>query len=247
MKTKQVALLLVSVAIFLRASVADAIQQFFSYNNVAGFSTTSNPSGPWSYQSVLIGALPSTATNMTFPDSVSLQSWATTYPTDVYTLIGPNGFMHPGNQNDSLLGFIYPLNYSANVSISVASRDGDTNPSSDGKLVSMWLNNTQLASQFLPGNYSGDIPWQDSLTMHPGDKFYLRMNRGSNNINFGDSQLEFVTIAQTSVPEPSALALLGLGAAGLGLSARRWSPRRWKARTQTGLRAGMQRRTTCSV
>jgi hypothetical protein len=79
---------------------------FFSYNNIAGFSNASNPSGPWSYQSTLIGALPSTATNMTYPDVVGENAWETTYPTDSYCLIGPNGYMHPGNQTDSLLGFI---------------------------------------------------------------------------------------------------------------------------------------------
>lgn len=224
MKTKQVVLLAALTAVLLRASAADAIQQFFSYNNVAGFSSTSNPSGPWSYQSLLIGASPSTATNMVFPDMVNLQSWATTFPTDVYDLIGPNGLMHPGNQTDSLLGFIYPLDHAATVGITVDSRDDEFNPSSDGKLLSMWLNNSQLASQFLPGDYSGDILWQQSLTMHPGDRFNLRLNRGSNNINFGDSQFEFVTITQTSVPEPDSFALLGLGALGLGLTAMR---RQW--------------------
>jgi hypothetical protein len=200
---------MIMIALFW-AGRADAVP-FFNYNNVAGFSTTSNPSGPWSYQSALIGALPSTATNMVYPDMVNLQSWATTFPTDVYCLIGPNGLMHPGNETDSLLGFIYPLSYSATVFVSVTSRDDEHNPSSDGKLLSLWLNDTQLRSQFLPGDYAGEFDMRDFVTMNPGDKLYLRLNRGSNNINFGDSQLESITVTQTSVPEPAALLLFGLG------------------------------------
>jgi hypothetical protein len=199
---------------FSCASQADA-NPLFSYNNIANFSTTSNPSGPWSYQSALIGALPSTATNMVYPDVVGENSWETTFPTDSFCLIGPFGLMHPGNQTDSLLGFIYPLNYAASVSVVVNSQDDEKNSSSDGKSLSLWLNNTLLLTRFLPGDYTGAIVDQTSLTMQPGDKLYLRLNRGSNNINFGDSQFESITVTQTSVPEPTALILFCLGGVGL--------------------------------
>ena len=208
---------------FSCASYADAVT-LFSYNNISNFSTASNPSGPWSYQSVLIGALPSTATNMVYPDVVGQNSWETTFPTDSYCLIGPSGLMHPGNQTDSLLGFIDPLNYAASVSVVVNSQDDEKNSSSDGKSLSLWLNNTILLTRSLPGDYSGSLIDQTSLTMQPGDKLYLRLNRGSNNINFGDSQFESITVTQTSVPEPAALILFCLG--GVGLMAAKRARRR---------------------
>ncbi len=84
----------------------------------------------------------------------------------------------------------------------------------------MWLNNNQLNSEFLPGNYSGDINWQQSITMNPGDTFYLRLDDNQN--NFGDFQYELINVNQTSLPEPASvtIAVFSFGCIGLILKAR---------------------------
>jgi hypothetical protein len=181
-----------------------------TYNFAGDFQTVNNPNGPWSYRSALVGALPSTSTLMVFPD-VTGGNWTTTYPNDSFDTIGPNGHMHPGNTSDAIVAFTNKTGGPATFSFVLNSFDEDNNNSSDGKSLTMWLGDSLLNTQSLAGNYAGSVPWSSQLTMAANQTFYLRLN--SKTQNFGDSQIEQLTVTQ--VPEPSTLALAALG--GLGM------------------------------
>lgn len=203
--------LLVVGAVLLVAGGASAQVNDFETE----FSGASNPNGVWTYRSVDIPSANSAGVNMVFPDNCcgnTLWQDADGPPgpaagRDTFSVIG-SGLMHPGTSTDALLGYIYPGSATNPVTVDVSLSDGNATAGGDGKIVSFWVNDSQVGSSIvLPDQHPAAVPFNTTVPMSPGDVFVIRANQGGSN-SFDSIG---VSATFTVVPEPGSLALFLLG------------------------------------
>jgi hypothetical protein len=199
-----------------------------TYDALADFSTTSNPTGPWAYghANVLTGVMaihPNFFTtgggvqvwnDPAFHNSGAPSMWRSSDATSL-------GF-HPGQMETdsySLIRFTVPTDGRADITASFLALD----PANYNKDVFVFHNGAELFRANVNGSTAADpIPGNAAsaaLTeaVSAGDYLYVGVGRGPDNNYYDATGVSFNIVL--SVPEPASLSLLGLG--GLALLRRR--------------------------
>ena len=198
----------------LASAIAAPAQAAFVHEHVTEFSTASNPNGVWEYRTAGDGVVNSASVLDAGLDTCcGGANWNGNG--DTFNLIGQN-VMHPGDHSDAILTFVYPDAFAAPVAVHFDFGDLQTPCGGNGARFTFSLNDTLVFTQLVPDSFSSDIVVNLLSAMAPGDKFFIRLDRGPGTNNFCDGcSLVSAKFTSTTVPEPASLGLLSL----LGLPA----------------------------
>jgi hypothetical protein len=225
-------LVLVSFAIGSPEARAD-------YDPAVDFSSTSNPSGPWSYGwSQTLGGTFNLDAIHVHDNTTGLDVWdgSVVSPLGNFPIVAHNGTaqtisystvtyspgqlgLHPGPAGEySLVRFIAPSSGQYSISGGFVGLDFVGPTTTDVHI----LQNSSAIFNGVVNSYGSGPSFSTVLTLQAGDKLDFAVGFGSNGSYFYDSTGLAVHIS--AVPEPATIAMGIIGAIGLIAVRRRYTP-----------------------
>lgn len=219
----------------LALHTAGSVQAAVIADFAADFSSSSNPTGLWTYGSVTtLGSAPTVATLVTnYGPGSEVNAWSpfsTSWPTiglntsvspvsfgagNSITLASGQGILHPGPT-----GAFANVRYTASATFTGMLDVAFSGVSSAGTTTDahILLNGVSLLSGNVNG-FGATQAYHATVSLAPGDVLDFAVGWGTN-LDFNDDSTGFVATIST-VPEPGATCLVALGLAGFAATRRR--------------------------